>query len=1103
MRRAFFLFFFLLTALSVVTASAASDERERKTDRFPYVGGGVTAPRIEPGRVVVKLSAEALRLADDRPVDALPRGIAAFDALGAKHSVTGGRRAIVPRGIPPADPELFQKVGLDRVWILELGGPLSEAGTWGAVRDFARERWVEYAEPVYVAEPTAIPNDPSFPQQWTHRNVGQTVGATTGTPDADADTDLAWDTVTGSPARIVAVLDSGADLDHPDLVANLLPGWDYVNDDPLPEDATGHGTAVAGIAAARGNNGIGVAGVCWTCGILPLAIGNSVHEAEAIRFAADSGAATINMSHTFGAVWIELIIDAIAYANEIGALPFASATNVNGYNVGTPAVYPGVVSVGGSNQHDVRVYAYNDLTELTAPGPNAMSTSLNGNYTLFAGTSSSSPFAAALGALLRSHEPDLHVRELRHVLRLGCDDEVGAPAEDTPGWDEFMGYGRVNADRTLDILDGPWLALDRPHYMCTGELTVALKDTTAGSTVAVTLRTSGGGDAETVLVTPVAGADGYYEGTIPLSWAGVDGPVVASNGTLDVAHGETLSATAGSLAATAFADCTKKVCQWPDLGLEVRGDCDGDRNLDPGELWRVAPALVNLQTERLRGVRATLTTTHPNVAILKPEATWGDLTPFSGGFPTEEDAFRVQLAAGAPVAAPVVLQLAISGDGWAGDAQACTVESGLTSSFHVLSNRDLGQAVATWDFDDGTAMGFASGVAHGTGPPSGDLSECVGHYADRWEDLPVTDRAHSGMHSMRLGNGTAYGASVDAALVTPSFTVPSSGGAIGFRLFIDSAPSGTTQSRDGLVVEAKRPADPLWSYLEDGSYGHRQAVESCGASGIGARVPFGAVEQVPLVAGDGALTAAEHDTFDAAHHASLARFAGQTVQVRFRFGAHDGSSPGSHGQGAWIDTVRVHQGYVADAWPGGAPSGLAGSAASCPAGFDLAWNPVAGAGSYEIHRSETSCADAASALVPVDVTASPSYHDDTVVPDVVYHWAIAARETGSGCPTVRACVSGSCPCVPPADPTGLVLDRDGNDVLLAWFGSADAGPTWNVYRDASPDPSGWGGPLAAGVTDGDPGTPGVQYRDAGGVPAGALQHYLVTEVGCAESPFPP
>jgi hypothetical protein len=93
--------------------------------------------------------------------------------------------------------------------------------------------------------------------------------------------------------------------------------------------------------------------------------------------------------------------------------------------------------------------------------------------------------------------------------------------------------------------------------------------------------------------------------------------------------------------------------------------------------------------------------------------------------------------------------------------------------------------------------------------------------------------------------------------------------------------------------------------------------------------------------------------------------------------------------------------------------------------------------------------------------------------------------------------------VPPADPTGLVLDRDGNDVLLAWFGSADAGPTWNVYRDASPDPSGWGGPLAAGVTDGDPGTPGVQYRDAGGVPAGALQHYLVTEVGCAESPFPP
>ena len=88
------------------------------------------------------------------------------------------------------------------------------------------------------------------------------------------------------------------------------------------------------------------------------------------------------------------------------------------------------------------------------------------------------------------------------------------------------------------------------------------------------------------------------------------------------------------------------------------------------------------------------------------------------------------------------------------------------------------------------------------------------------------------------------------------------------------------------------------------------------------------------------------------------------------------------------------------------------------------------------------------------------------------------------------------------DPTGLVMNRNGNDVEMTWFGSAPSGPTWNTYRDGAPDPSGWGAPLATAIVDQDLGTPGIQFTDVNGIlAAGAVNHYLVTEVTCAESPL--
>ena len=224
--------------------------------------------------------------------------------------------------------------------------------------------------------------------------------------------------------------------------------------------------------------------------------------------------------------------------------------------------------------------------------------------------------------------------------------------------------------------------------------------------------------------------------------------------------------------------------------------------------------------------------------------------------------------------------------------------------------------------------------------------------------------------------------------------------------------------------------------------------------------------------------------------------------MRFRFGSHDSTDPGSHGTGTWIDTVAIHDPFVSDTWSGAGPQGLQGSDAACPTSFDLSWDAVAGSGDYEIFRSEVSCADALAALTAYDTSPVTSYSDSAAVEGTTYFYAVGGTEAASGCPTVRTCIQGACAaCVAPPSPSGLLLGRVADDVKLTWSGSGAGGASWNVYRDTAPDPSTWGGPLATSVADEDLGTPGIQYTDVGGIPAGTLQHYLITEVTCSESPL--
>lgn len=220
---------------------------------------------------------------------------------------------------------------------------------------------------------------------------------------------------------VVAVVDSGVDMDHPDLIENLLPGYDFVDKDEAPDDENGHGTHVAGIIAAV-NNAVGVRGVAYGAKILPVRVlnqngrGSSANIAAGIRYAADHGAGIINLS--LGGCGSSLAEqEAIQYARENGCLVVAAAGNDSAPTVAvgtyggaayTPANYPGVLTVmAADNTWELASFSNYDNNpgegaeyELMAPGVDILSTTYDGGYGRMSGTSMACPAAAGAAAML-------------------------------------------------------------------------------------------------------------------------------------------------------------------------------------------------------------------------------------------------------------------------------------------------------------------------------------------------------------------------------------------------------------------------------------------------------------------------------------------------------------------------------------------------------------------------------------------------------------------------------------------------------------------------------------------------------------------------------
>lgn len=302
---------------------------------------------------------------------------------------------------------------------------------------------VAYAEPEYRLHALRTPNDALYAQQWALPRIGAPA---------------AWDTTTGVADTIVAVIDSGVDAAHPDLAGRVLPGYDFINSDADASDDNGHGTFTAGIIAGAGDNGIGVAGVCWQCRILPVKAinaegdGTSVTIALGVRWAVDHGARVINMS-LGGDRNPQVLRSAIAYAESKGALVVAAAGNEA--QVGNPTEYPAgydsVLAIGATDQQDAHAPFSNfgSYVDLAAPGVGILST-IPGGYRAEDGTSTAAPFVAGVAGLLVSLNPALRADQLRQILMNSADD-VGSP-----GRDEYTGAGRLNAARAVQaVTSGP------------------------------------------------------------------------------------------------------------------------------------------------------------------------------------------------------------------------------------------------------------------------------------------------------------------------------------------------------------------------------------------------------------------------------------------------------------------------------------------------------------------------------------------------------------------------------------------------------------------------------------------------------------------------
>ncbi len=379
--------------------------------------------------------------------------------------------------------------GLPDTYILKMQ---DHANILTAVETLNKEPAVDYAEPDYLAKFASVPDDPRYSEQWGLSKI---------------EVEGAWDQSMGSPSIIIAIIDSGIDLTHEDLAPNLwvnpgeipgngldddnnifiddVQGWNFVDSTNNVQDYIGHGSLVSGVAAAKINNTVGIAGVCGNCHIMPVKVSqisgfaNYSDIAAGVAYATQKGARVINIS-LGGYSNSTTLRNAITTAVSQNIVVVAGAGNDNSSSPFYPAAYENVIAVAGTDQNDLKTTStnYGTWVDVSAPGQDILSTTL-GAYSSDSGTSYASPFVSGAAGLLLSIHPEWTPAMVRGQFAHTSDNIDSL----NPGYEGLLGAGRFNA--TLALLppqpiltyqsySGNGVVNFRPDFGSTVDLIVSL-----------------------------------------------------------------------------------------------------------------------------------------------------------------------------------------------------------------------------------------------------------------------------------------------------------------------------------------------------------------------------------------------------------------------------------------------------------------------------------------------------------------------------------------------------------------------------------------------------------------------------------------------------
>lgn len=344
-----------------------------------------------------------------------------------------------------------------------------------AVARFRHHPQIEFIEPDYLYSIQVEPNDPSYPSLWALSNTGQTGGL----PGADIGAPLLWDRINSAAGEVIAIIDTGVDHRHEDLAANIyvnpneiadngidddgnglvddVHGWDFANGDNDPDDDNGHGTHVAGIAGAVGNNGLGTVGVSWDVRLLPLkflddeGFGTTGDAVLAIDYALAAGVKIINASWG-GNNFSNILRQAVQRAHAKGVLFVAAAGNSTpGRNNELTPFYPSsfdlpnIIAVAATD-HEDRLAGFSHFgvvsVDLAAPGVDILSTRDGDTYGFLSGTSMATPHVSGALALYRSRYPEIGMAEAKALILDNVD-----PLDSLAG--KVLTGGRLNSFRPV------------------------------------------------------------------------------------------------------------------------------------------------------------------------------------------------------------------------------------------------------------------------------------------------------------------------------------------------------------------------------------------------------------------------------------------------------------------------------------------------------------------------------------------------------------------------------------------------------------------------------------------------------------------------------